>query len=85
MKGNSNILHAKQYTLTLDLTRFLVIVARNDDPFSVANEPLPEWIFDSDYVMWLCEGPEPLHERAMAGAWARMLLSGSSNKFHQAI
>lgn len=68
------------YRLTLDPDRFLVTVGyekeRKDS--SQDSDSLPDWIFDSEYVMWLLEGPGTIQERALGGEWVKMLLSKRS-------
>lgn len=75
MNMNPSVYRARGYKLTLSPERFLVTVAEEDERAPAFNDVLPDWIFDSEYVMWLSEGSAPIRERALAGEWIKTILS----------
>ena len=80
MSTIAKVHHCAGYRLTLDPVRFLVTVGYEKErkDASKNSEFLPDWIFDSEYVMWLLEGPGTIQERALGGEWVKLLLSKRS-------
>ena len=75
MNTKLKVYHTRGYKIIPDPERFLVTVTDDKEDVATPGDALPDWIFDSEYVMWIFESSESIRQRALAGEWVKSVLS----------